>query len=85
MLGGLLLTTLQDARKLRLVGGYAEGIYILLLAQSWRIWCLHRKSWRKNPLGYRQVKVVRWVCRRNWGTVYGTVLVCAVFELMVPW
>lgn len=49
MLRRLLLTILQDVGKLRLVGVYAEGIFILLLVQRWRVWCLHRKSWRKQP------------------------------------
>lgn len=50
-LGGLTLTNLEDAGKPRLVGGCAEGICILLLAQRWRVWCLYRKNGRKQPFG----------------------------------
>ena len=85
MLGGLLLTILQDVGKLRLVGVCAEGIFILLLVQRWRVWCCIGRAGGNNPLWHMQVKPIRWVCRKSQASVYGTGLVCAVFELLVPW
>lgn len=44
---GFCWTFLQDVGKLRSVGVHTEEVFIFLLVQRWRVWCLHRKSWRK--------------------------------------